>query len=196
MEYTTDYLESLRPALVAYANQRFTSVAQHIKSAADKLIADIIVDAFRYSHKQKVSPLHDLTYHFDNDFNSDRDAIVYYGYVCGTRAYDYTWDEFLEYLDNTYGDYETAEFVIEIECSYDEDDEYFGTPSQSDSVGDIRVFPPIGNAFIDELFFHLVYNGLADINDISQVCTELIDSFAEFMQINSIEHFKETVRDY
>lgn len=195
-EYTTPYLESIRPVLVSYANQRFASVAQRIKSAADKLVTDISIDAFGYASKHKVSPLHDLTYHFETDFSSNRDAEVFYGYIYGTRAYDYTWDEFLDYLDNTYGDYEHAEFVIEIECLYNDVGVYGGIPSENSSVGDIRVFPPIGNAFIDELFFHLVYNGVADIEDIAQLCTELIDSFAEFMHGTTIEHFKQVLRDY
>lgn len=196
MEYTTDYLESLRPELAAYANQRFTSVAQRIKSVADKLVTDISVDSFRYTHTHKVSPLPELTYYFETGFNPNRDAEVFYGWVYGTRAYDYTWDEFLEYLDNTYGDYENAEFVIEIGCTDDERDAYLEMPSEDSGVGDIRVLPPLGNAFIDELFFHLIYNGLADTEDVAQLCTELIDSFAEFMQGTTIEHFKQVLRDY
>ena len=109
----------------------------------------------------------------------------------------------MEYLDDTYGDYEYAEFMISMEC-IDPGDEYFtgeeyfnlGTHSFGCHVGDIRIEKPIGDAFIDEIFFHLVYNDIADDAGIQQLCMELIDSFADFVQTHCIGWFKRAVRDW
>lgn len=188
MEYTTDYLESLRPELVAYANQRFESAVLYIKNMAERVMIDMDTgnNYFYIPDIDEASPCPDIQYHLSLS-SSSQEKISFSGWMYNlSLPRDVTYSG---YLSRKYG---STSFELELIGEHEVDDRLIA----HFYITDTRVYAPIPNAFIDTIFFYLIFSNRDNDNDVLHLCMELIGAFADFVQTNIPKQIRQLIRDY